>query len=293
VSVTVSCSAGRWYAAFGCEVEREEPQPSLTRAPVVGVDLGVAALAVLSTGEVVPNPKHLGRYQRRMARLQAELARRKGPSRGRRPSNRWRQTKARLGRAHAKAAAARHDGLHKLTTSLAKGHEVVVVEDLNVSGMTARARGSGRRAKAGLNRAILDVAPAELRRQLTYKCAWYGSTLVVADRMYASSKTCSACGRRKPSLSLAERTYRCENAVCVNHAGIDRDLNASINLAGLVGTGSGTGSGPGTGQGNLANAQGEERFMGSPRCSSTNCEDGTGSAQPDKTVTAVGESTAA
>jgi putative transposase len=261
---------------------------------VVGVDVGVSALAVLSTGKVAPNPKHLGRYQRRMARLQAELARRKGPNRGQRPSNRWRRTKARLGRAHSKVAYARHDGLHKLTTTLARYHEVVVIEDLNVAAMTSSAKGSGgRRAKAGLNRAILDAAPAKLRRQLTYKCNWYGSTLVVADRWYPSSKTCSACGRRKPSLPLSERTYRCEDRACVNHAGIDRDLNASINLAALVAAVGGTGSGPGTGQGNLANAQGEERFMGSPRCSSTNCEGGTGSSQPDKTATAVDQPAAA
>ncbi|MGI8983505.1 MAG: zinc ribbon domain-containing protein, partial [Acidimicrobiales bacterium] len=110
---------------------------------------------------------------------------------------------------HAKVAAARSDGLHKLTTRLATTSATVVVEDLNVAGMTASARGSGHwRGKAGLNRALLDTAPAELRRQLAYKTAWYGGRLVVADRWYPSSKTCSGCGRRKPSLPLAERTYR-------------------------------------------------------------------------------------
>lgn len=207
LSATVSETGGRWYVAFGCEVERGEPDPCRTRRTIVGVDVGVGSLAVLSTGEVIANPKHLGRYGRRMARLQRELARRQGPCRGRRPSNRWRGTKARLGRSHAKVAAARTDGLHKLTTALATGYDAVVVEDLNVAGMTATARGSGHwRGKAGLNRAVLDVAPAELRRQLAYKCTWYGSALVVADRWYPSSKTCSACGRRKPSLPLAERT---------------------------------------------------------------------------------------
>ena len=283
LSATVSESAGRWYVAFGCEVEREQSERG--RQLVVGVDVGVASLAVLSTGAVVPNPRHLGRYARRMARLQRECSRRRGPGSTRGPSKRWRRSKARLGRAHAKVAAARSDGLHKLTTALATRYDTVVVEDLNVAGMTATAKGSGHwRGKAGLNRAVLDVAPAELRRQLAYKCAWYGSALVVADRWYPSSKTCSACRRRKPSLPLAERTYRCEEPGCANHRGIDRDLNAAINLAALVGAVSGTGSGPGTGQGDLANGRGDERSMGSPRCSSTNRQDGTGSA-PDKTVT--------
>jgi putative transposase len=104
--------------------------------------------------------------------------------------------------------------LHKLTTRLAKSYPVVVVEDLNVAGMTASAKGSGHwRGKAGLNRAILDVAPGELRRQLGYKCSWYGSALVVADRWYPSSKTCSGCGWRKqacraPSACSAAVTRR-------------------------------------------------------------------------------------
>jgi putative transposase len=282
LSATVSEVAGRWYVSFGCEVERARAAQARPGA-VVGVDVGVGSLAVLSTGEVVPNPRHLGRYQRRMARLQGELARRRGPRRGRPPSRRWQGSKRRLARAHARVVAARGDGLHRLTTALATTYGTVVVEDLNVAGMTASAKGSDRRrAKAGLNRAILDVAPGELRRQLAYKCAWYGSHLMVADRWYPSSKTCSACGRRKPSLPLACRIYRCE------HCGlaVDRDHNAAINLAALVGAVTGTGSGPGTGQGDLANGRGDERFMGSPRCSSTNRQDGTGVA-PGQTVTAA------
>ncbi|MGI8683545.1 MAG: zinc ribbon domain-containing protein, partial [Acidimicrobiales bacterium] len=131
-----------------------------------------------------------------------------------------------------------------------------------------------------------DAAPAELRRQLAYKTAWYGGRLVVADRWYPSSKTCSACRRRKPSLPLAERTYRCECGLV-----IDRDLNAARNLAGLVeavADNRGTGSGPGTGRGDApANGRGEERFMGSPRCSSANRQDGTSPTGPDRTVTAT------
>jgi len=166
---------------------------------------------------------------------------------------------------------------------------VVVVEDLAVAGMTASAKGSGHwRGKAGLNRAILDVAPGELRRQLAYKTRWYGSALVVADRWYPSSKTCSRCKAVKAKLSLSERTYRCE------HCGLvaDRDANAAVNLASLVEsvTSTGTASGAGTGtllpRGNRANAQGDDRFMPSGRWSSVNCEDGT-SSELDRTVTAA------
>ncbi len=191
LSVTVSESGGRWYVSFGCQVERPKAVPEHPDA-VVGVDVGVKSLAVLSTGEVIPNPKHTSRYARRMTRLQRQGARRVGPGKGRPPSKRWQRSKARLGRAHARVSAARTDGLHKLTTRLATTYGTVVIEDLNIAGMTASAKGSGNwRGKARLNRAVLDVAPAELARQLAYKCAWYGSHLVVADRWYPSSKTCS------------------------------------------------------------------------------------------------------
>ena len=287
LSATVSEAAGRWYVSFGCEVKRELASVRQAAGQVVGVDAGVSVLAVLSTGEKVPNPKHLSRYQRRITRRQRELSRRRGPAEGRQPSKRWKDSRTRLARVHGKVARARADGLHKLTTRLAKSYPAVVVENLNVAGMTASAKGSGHwRGKAGLNRAILDVAPGELRRQLGYKCSWYGSALVVADRWYPSSKTCSGCGWRKPSLPLSERMFRCKACGLV----IDRDLNAALNLAALVravvtGTASSGGNRPGQCP---AYAQGEERSTGSPGCSSLNCEDGTGrSSRPGKTATAA------
>jgi len=105
---------------------------------------------------------------------------------------------------------------------------VIVVEDLNVTGMSRRKPGAGRGGR-GLNRAIADAAPAGLRRQLAYKTAWYGSRLVLAGRWYPSSKTCSACGAVKAKLALAERTWTCDGC----GARHDRDVNAAINLARL------------------------------------------------------------
>ncbi|MGC8626054.1 MAG: transposase [Acidimicrobiales bacterium] len=98
----------------------KEPTTKLVR--LVGAGVGVKELTVLSTGEVVPSPNHLSRYARRMAQLQAPCPRRAGPAKGRPPSKRWQRSKARLGRAHAKVGAARGDGLHKLSTNLAKRH---------------------------------------------------------------------------------------------------------------------------------------------------------------------------
>jgi putative transposase len=105
---------------------------------------------------------------------------------------------------------------------------VIVIEHLNLAGLARRKPGAGRGGR-GLNRALADAGLAELRRQLGYKTGWYGSCLIVADRWYPSSKTCSACGGRKPSLTLAERTWTCHGCGAVH----DRDVNAAINLARL------------------------------------------------------------
>ncbi|MFG1954523.1 IS607 family element RNA-guided endonuclease TnpB [Micromonospora sp. NPDC048830] len=223
MSATVRRDGGRWHVAFTVQIDRTDRRPAQPGS-VVGVDVGITHLAVLSTGECVPNPRHLHRAQRVLRRLGRGLSRTAGPDRrtGARPSKRWHRAQARLARAHARVANLRRDGLHKLTTRLAREHGTIVVEDLNVSGMLANRR---------LARHIADAGFAELRRQLTYKTGWNGGRLIVADRWYPSSKTCSGCGTVKAKLALAERTYTCATCGLV----LDRDLNAARNLAALAG----------------------------------------------------------
>ena len=122
-----------------------------------------------------------------------------------------------LAKLHLKIFNIRQDALHKLTTYLAKSHGKIVVEDLHVSGMLKNRR---------LARAIAEVGFFKFRRQLEYKCGWYGSQLVVAPRTYPSSKKCSSCGHKKNELTLSEREYHCEQC----GLRIDRDLNAALNL---------------------------------------------------------------
>jgi putative transposase len=214
LAATISRTADRWFVSLTCEVQRIIPAENGRRS-VVGVDVGIRHLAVLSTGMVVPNPRALERSQRKLRRLNRELARR-------RPNSRRRQsTGRRLGRVHVRAANLRRDALHKLTTALATEHGTVVVEQLNVAGMLRNRR---------LARAVADSGLGEVRRLLGYKTIWYGSRLVVADPFFPSSKTCSACGWAKAKLTLAERTFHCEACGLV----LDRDLNAARNLAKLV-----------------------------------------------------------
>ncbi len=214
LSATVSTEGDRWYVSFTCEVEREARPPALP-ASVIGVDAGLRHLAVLSTGEMVPNPRPLARALGRIARLNRQLARRTPGSRN------WGEVRWRLSRAHARVARIRRDAMHKLTTYLARTYGTVIVERLGVAGMMHNRR---------LARAMADAGMAELRRQLAYKCRWYGSGLVEADTCFPSSKTCSHCGAAKATLSLWERIFRCEACGLV----LDRDVNAARTLAALV-----------------------------------------------------------
>jgi IS605 OrfB family transposase len=232
MSATVRRDGGRWHVAFCVEVDRAQWTPARP-GNVVGVDLGIKYLAVLSTGELVDNPRHLAAAQQRMRTLGRALSRRTGPDRrtSRRASKRWERASARLGRAHARVSNLRRDRLHKLTTRLATTYGTVVIEDLNVTGMLANRK---------LARHIADAGFAEIRRQLTYKTSWNGGRLLVADRWYPSSKTCSGCGTAKAKLALSERTYTCEACGLV----IDRDRNAARNLAVLAAAFDTAGSGP-------------------------------------------------
>jgi hypothetical protein len=138
-SATVSHQGGRWFCSFSVEIERHDPAPARPDS-VVGVDLGIKSLAVLSTGEVIANPRHLEIAQRELRRLQRQAARRTGPDRRTRQqsSQRWRKTQARIAELHTAVANARRDGLHQLTTRLVRKHAAIVIENLNVAGMCVR-----------------------------------------------------------------------------------------------------------------------------------------------------------
>lgn len=242
LSATVTCdAAGRWHVAFTVQVQRRLARPAHARrlAPAgqpVGVDVGVRDLLVAATADGrevlrVPAPTALAAAQAKLRRLQRKAARQQ------RGSNRARRTRQRIGRVHTRAGNVRRYAIHKATTALAQGADVIVVEDLHVAGMSRRKPGLGARGR-GFNRAVADAALAQVRRQLAYKTLWYGSRLVEADRWYPSSKTCSGCGSRKPRLSLSERLFHCTTCGAV----IDRDRNAATNLARLAVPS--TGSGP-------------------------------------------------
>jgi putative transposase len=184
--VTICRDGDRWFASI--MVETDDVKPVLQCVPIVGVDLGVTTLATLSSGEAVEGPKSHTAALKRLRRANQALARK------RRFSANWRKQKSRLARLHARIANVRRDATHKLTTRLAKTFKTISIEDLNVKGMASNRR---------LSRAVMDGGFFEFRRQVDYKTRLYGSRLVVANRWFPSSKTCSCCGVTRPILELA------------------------------------------------------------------------------------------
>ena len=184
-------SDGRWYVTFAADTPASEPLPSAGRA--VGVDLGIRHFAVTSSGQKIANP-----------RCQKDSANRA-------------KAKAKVARAHRKVRNARNDFLHRASTHLVRGNDTIVIEDLNVSGMVRNRR---------LARVISDCGWSEFRRQLEYKCQRYGRRLVVIDRWYPSSKTCSTCGHLLATLTLGTRHWTCPSCG-TRH---DRDVNAAKNI---------------------------------------------------------------
>ena len=218
--ITVSRrSDGHWYASvsYNRAVRTPSSQHSAQAGPVVGVDRGLRTAAVVATvnGDVVrklPASRALRDRLRKLKHLQRAL------SRTQKGANNRRKAIARLGRGHARAAAVRANLIHAFTAALAREYGVIVVEDIATKNMMANRT---------LAAAIADQGWAQLARQLSYKSARHGGRVLTADRWFASSKTCSACGAVRPKLTLAERTYRCDACGLIR----DRDVNAAANLA--------------------------------------------------------------
>jgi len=222
LSATVSRTAQRWFVSFTVEVDRAIPEHHARPGSAVGIDLGVRTLltGVDEAGTViaVAGPKALRSSLRKLRRASRAHARTTPGSRNRR------KHADRLARIHARVAEVRADALHKATTDLAGRYETVVAEDLNVAGMLANRR---------LARAVADQGFGAARRMLGYKTGWHGGRLLLAGRWYPSSRTCSGCGWRKPSLTLAERVFTCGACGLV----MDRDQNAARNLLNLAASG--------------------------------------------------------
>ncbi len=236
LGATVSRHADRWYIAIQVDVPNSKAKLKRTGHGKKGVDFGLKAAATLSTGESIPSPRPLKAALRRLKIRGRSLCRKinaakekmglkkneKIPKGTRLPqSNNQKKSSLKLAKSHARIVNLRADFSHKLTTRLCRENQAVAIEDLNVSGMLKNHK---------LARAISDVGFGSIRRQLEYKAIRYDTRLIIADRWYPSSKLCSSCDWKNESLTLKDRSWRCQSCKTFH----DREINAAINLERLA-----------------------------------------------------------
>jgi putative transposase len=205
LSATISEHAGHWRVSVLVEQEHAAPVNS---EPIVRVEMGIKTLATTPDGATEPNPRYLRQQFRKLKRLQHAVSRKQKGRHNRRKAVR------RLASLHRKVAQQRANTLHQLTSRQAKTKAVVVIEDLNVSGVLKNHHPA---------QAICEVGCYEFRRQLAYKAGWYSCQVIVASRWAPTSKTCSQCGWGDAQLTLAARIFRCQTCGLT----LDRDLNAA------------------------------------------------------------------
>ena len=209
-SATISKNpTGKYYISFLCVVEK--PTKHKKTGKSIGIDLGLKDFIITSEGQRYCNPKFLKKYEVKLARKQRILSRKEKGSKGR--------DKARLSvaKVHEKITNSRNDMQHKVSSKLVRDYDLIAIEDLNVKGMVKN---------HCLAKAISDVAWSSFVTKLKYKAEWNGKEVIVIDRFYPSSKTCSCCDHIKESLSLDERTWTCSKCNTIH----DRDVNASKNI---------------------------------------------------------------
>lgn len=210
-SVTISKKkCGHFYASILIDGELIR-QVNVTARTSVGIDLGIKSLLTLSDGSAIANPQWIRTNEKRLKKLQRQLSKKVKGS-----NNRY-KAKLKLAKAHEKIKNQKQDYLHNITTKIVSENQVIVLEDLNVSGMMKNHK---------LAKSTQELGLGELRRQLEYKSQWYGRDLVFVDRFFASSKLCSCCGWKNTTLKLSDREFICESCGLV----MDRDLNAAINI---------------------------------------------------------------
>src|SRR5205085_1024032 len=208
-TVTVSKdTAGRYFVSLRLEKEMATLPPTTS---VVGLDLGLKAMVVTSAGESIGNPKFFARDEKKLARAQRRLSKKKKGSRNREKARR------KVARLHARIADRRRNSQQQLSTRIIRENQTICVESLRVKNLVKN---------HCLAKSIHDVGWGEFVRQLEYKAAWYGRTLCKIDTFYPSSKRCFDCGHVLDDLSLDVREWTCPECG-VHH---DRDINAARNV---------------------------------------------------------------
>ena len=178
---------------------------------VIGLDLGIKDFIVDSNENRYENKHFYKNKENKLKKLQKQLFKKQ------KGSNNRNKLRIKLSKVHEKIKNQRQNYLHQITSKLVNENQIICIEDLNVKGMMSNHK---------LAKSISDLSFYEFRRQLEYKCRWYGRDLVIIDRFYPSSKTCHNCGYIYKDLKLSEREWICPHC----KSKIDRDYNAAQNI---------------------------------------------------------------
>jgi putative transposase len=216
-NATVSLRAGKWSVSIQTEREVEPPVPQATGA--IGIDVGIARFATFNDGRFLAPLNSFTRHEARLRGAQRALSRKV------KFSHNWKKAKARVQRIHARIGNARGDYLHEATSAISKSHAMVCIEDLQVKNLSKSAAGTaenpGRnvRAKAGLNKSVLDQGWFEFRRQLQYKLQWAGGTLIAVPPRNTSQQ-CPVCGCISAANRLTQAMFRCVGCLHEDNADV-------------------------------------------------------------------------
>ena len=222
-NVTVSQYGGKWYVSIQTQREVEKAVPAATTA--IGIDVGIARFATMSDASFIAPLNSFKKYRQRLARYQRRMSRKI------KFSNNWKKARARVQKVYTSIANARNDFLHKSTTTISQTHALVCIENLQVRNMSRSSKGNSERhgqnvkQKSGLNRAILDQGWGEFRRQLDYKLAWNGATLLAVPPHHTSC-TCPCCGHVSKENRKTQAKFLCVGCGYENHA----DVVGAINI---------------------------------------------------------------
>jgi len=222
-NVTVSRKANDWYVSI--QTEREVESAIHPKTNIVGIDMGIAQFATLSTGKVYEAANALKTRMARLAFQQRRLSRKV------KFSQNWLKQKHKITTLHQVVGNIRLDHLHQISHDISKNHAVIVLEDLQIKNMSQSAKGSlqhpGKKvkAKSGLNRSILDQGLGEFRRQLQYKAIWSGGDVVLIDPKY-TSLTCPKCQHIDKGNRKTQSSFVCLS--CGFHA--NADYVAALNI---------------------------------------------------------------
>ena len=210
VSATIKqVPSGKYFIVFTC-VDIPEPTKSKD-GKAIGIDLGINTLVTTSDGEKIDGVTGTRKLERKLAKEQRKLSRKKKGS-----NNRTKQ-KIKVARAYEKIANKRKDHLHKVTAKLISENQVVCAETLNVDGMLKNRY---------IARRLANQSFATLLGFLEYKARANGKIFVQVGKNFASSKICHDCGAREEKMPASKRRWKCKNC----GARHNRDINAAQNI---------------------------------------------------------------